>query len=405
MPGNDCWAFLFVINYKKITALLSRYLLGGVYGTKWKSGLLRLAQIPFTLDKSTKMCYTIQLFSKNIVGYINDPRSKSVIVDKEKVNAIRAAFKLYAKGRSRLEDMVNFFAQHGITTRNGQRVHRDRVAFILSNPFYYGHFKYGQEIYEGKHKPIISKKLFDDVQAVLTGRSRPRHNHRNNPKAFCGLLRCGECHMMITAETQKGHTYYRCNKKSKGQKCTQPYVREEEIDQQLSEMIQKVSLPEAWAGEMLKMWEQDKKDAAQSSVAFVRKCKEKLQAISSRLNKLLSGYLDQDIEQEVYRSEKAKLMSEKKTLEEEIIKIGQKQYDRLEPLKEWIILAKDAAKIATSPDRNAKKALVQKIFGSNLFLQTKKAHGIAKKPWTFLAENGACWNFVPLWGFEPQFSP
>lgn len=73
----------------------------------------------------------------------------------------------------------------------------------------------------------------------------------------------------------------------------------------------------------------------------------------------------------------------------------------LEPLKEWIILAKDAAKIATSPDRNAKKALVQKIFGSNLFLETKKAHGIAKKPWTFLAENGACWNLVAPTGIEP----
>jgi hypothetical protein len=35
-----------------------------------------------------------------------------------------------------------------------------------------------------------------------------------------------------------------------------------------------------------------------------------------KLQRLLDGYLDQDIEQEIYRTEKAKLLSEKKSLEE-----------------------------------------------------------------------------------------
>lgn len=37
-----------------------------------------------------------------------------------------------------------------------------------------------------------------------------------------------------------------------------------------------------------------------------------------KLERLLEGYLEQDIEKEVYRSKKAKLLSEKKSLEEEI---------------------------------------------------------------------------------------
>ena len=63
------------------------------------------------------------------------------------------------------------------------------------------------------------------------------------PKAFCGLLRCGECGMGITAEEQKGHTYYRCTKKSVAG-CSQPFVREEVLDTDLSEILTHYAMPE-----------------------------------------------------------------------------------------------------------------------------------------------------------------
>ncbi len=48
--------------------------------------------------------------------------------------------------------------------------HKTRASFILSNPFYIGLFKYGGELHEGKHEPIISKKLFDEAQEMLKQR-------------------------------------------------------------------------------------------------------------------------------------------------------------------------------------------------------------------------------------------
>jgi hypothetical protein len=44
--------------------------------------------------------------------------------------------------------------------------------------------------------------------------------------------------------------------------------------------------------------------------------------------------LEQDIEREVYSEQKAVLLSEKKTLEEQMARIEQKQNDWLEPMKE-----------------------------------------------------------------------
>jgi len=93
------------------------------------------------------------------VGYINDTRTKTVAVDRKKSVVIRKAFELYAQNNSRLEDISNFLAQQGITTSGGKKLHRDRISFILSNPFYYGHFRYAGEVHEGRHQPVISKKI------------------------------------------------------------------------------------------------------------------------------------------------------------------------------------------------------------------------------------------------------
>ena len=55
--------------------------------------------------------------------------------------------------------------------------------------------------------------------------------------------------MGITAETQKGHVYYRCTRKNKTMKCIEPFVREEELDSQLSDLLSDYSMPNSWADE------------------------------------------------------------------------------------------------------------------------------------------------------------
>src|SRR3989338_11407184 len=191
------------------------------------------------------------------VGYLNDVRSKIIIVDKRRAPIIKELFEKFATGKYLLKDMSDFLAENGIKSKNDV-ILRDRVPKILSNPFYYGHFRYSGEIHEGIHKPLISKKLFDLVQEVLKMKS---HIHfwdgDKVSKPFCGLFHCGECGMMITGESKtkyyKGtdrfvtYIYYRCTKKSKLKSCNQPFIKQEELDSQLSEMIQTVSLRPDWA--------------------------------------------------------------------------------------------------------------------------------------------------------------
>ena len=337
------------------------------------------------------------------LGYLNDSRTKTIVIDKRRAPAIVELFTLFSTGKYTLKNMTTFLAQHGITTSGGKLL-KDKISWILSNPFYYGHFRYAGEIHEGTHEPLIAKKLFDAVQGVLHRRTKPWSKERV-PKAFTGLLKCGACGMMITAEVQKGHTYYRCTKKNKSLKCFQPYTREEDIDRQLSSLLQTVSLPHAWAEKMLKKLTVEEADSAHTFLAFVIEKQVLKRAIDTKLQRLLDSYLEQDIDRDEYRERKAQLMGEKKTIEESIARLQQTHNAWLEPMRSWVNDASEVPSVASGTDLFAKKALTLKIYGSTLPLTEKIARGDAREPWAALRAAPTSRNWERMKGIEPSSQP
>ena len=314
------------------------------------------------------------------LGYINDPRTKKVILDRKQGRALKEAFELYAQNRFRLEDIALFLFESGIKTtkikrndsKGGRPLQRDYIAYILSNPFYCGLFRYSGELHEGNHEPIITKQLFDKVQEVLSGRGKP-HRKASDPKPLCGLIKCGECGRMITAETQKGHVYYRCTKKDR--KCSQPFIRQEALDIELSSILKKYIMPKDWAEELLKMAERDSTESGNSVATVVQSLRFRITEIDGKLQRLKEMYLDQDIEREDFRNDKNNLVSEKKSLEEQIERLEHNHNSWLEPYKEWLKDAENLGAITQGAELHPKKSAAQKIFGSNLFLNSQKLYG------------------------------
>ena len=330
------------------------------------------------------------------VGYINDPRTKTVVIDKKVGPIIRRVFEFYAEGNQTLKNVGEYLEHNHLLTKGGKRIHISRATFILSNPFYYGNFRYSGEVFEGKHEPIVSKKLFDKVQEVMKERGRPNAKHKSNPQVYCGLLYCATCGMMITGEyrtkTQKNgtkhfYTYYHCTKKSKVMKCSEPHIRLESLDAQISSLLQKVSMPQDWAEYLNERLEKDKKESAQSVSVFVSENEKKVKDITVKLQRLLDGYLEQDIDKETYRVEKLKLLSEKKSLEEEISCSLHDQKHWLEPMEKWIKDAGNMEKIALDGNLFAKKVAAKKIFGSNLLLGEKTVRASAPNSFAKSGEN------------------
>ena len=337
------------------------------------------------------------------IGYLNDYRTKKIIVDRERAPIITEAFELYATGTETLDTLRAFFAQRGLRSKNGYAFIRAYVSNMLSNPFYYGHFRYAGEIHEGTHEAIIPKALYDKVEAILNRRWRCSPSEKNTPpKAYLGLLLCAECGRAITAEIQKGHVYYRCTKKNTAQRCSQPYVREEALDTQIATLLTPFTLPADWAEEMLKRVKEEKKQFAQSNAVVAEQKRAEIEKLNLRLQRLLDSFLDGVIDRDDYTAEKTKVMSRKKSLQEQCSALLTNRNAWLEPFQNWILTAKNAGETIVSGSPQEKKVLAQKVFGSNLVLDCKKARGSCVKPWSDIVETSQTGGVVGWRGLEPR---
>src|SRR3989344_4552284 len=96
-------------------------------------------------------------------------------------------------------------------------------------------------------------------------------------------------------------------------------------------------------------------------------------------------YVAQDIEREDYLKRRRSLMSDKKSVEEQIARLEHAPAAWIEPTRDWIKDASILEETAKTDDLPSKKLSLQKIFGSNLTLKKRGAFGIAQNHWLSLA--------------------
>jgi len=318
------------------------------------------------------------------LGYLNDLRTHTMIKDPGRFCFVKKIFDLYSAENYSLKDLRNKIFDIGLLTRKEKMLSVSMVQNILQNPFYYGVFKYNGELYQGKHEPMITKKLFEKCQSVLSDRSRPQK--RNIKKfAFRGLLFCGECGCAITSETQKGHNYYRCTKK-RG-KCSQPYIREEILAEQINEQIQKVSLPPSWADKMIAELNKDKEQETKDGIVFAQNLKSQIKKLEDKLDILLDTHLDGTITKDEYTAKKQKILNQKIEISEKLKDFEQNGNHWLEPAKKFILASKQAEMIALRENLFDKKDFLKKI-GSNRILRERKLFFEPRKAWQILSKSG-----------------
>lgn len=123
----------------------------------------------------------------------------------------------------------------------------------LQNTFYYGTFEFPKgsgNWYQGKHEPLITKELFDQVQSQLRREVVVRESREF---AFTRLMTCGQCGSGISAEekykqrksgTTARYVYYGCNR-SKDHYCKgNKYLREEDLIERLIKIFDKIDFNE-----------------------------------------------------------------------------------------------------------------------------------------------------------------
>ncbi len=141
----------------------------------------------------------------------------------------------------------------GFKTQYDKKLSLANVYLILRNTFYYGEFEYpvgSGNWYPGKHEPIITKELFDRVQATIQDQFIPKTDTKEF--AFTRLIKCGYCESGITADEKfkklkdgsvNRHVYYMCTR-AKDTDCKNRPINEEDIIEELSGLLDTIDLDE-----------------------------------------------------------------------------------------------------------------------------------------------------------------
>ena len=231
-----------------------------------------------------------ELSAKAPLGYLNEPRLRTIVPDPVKFPKVKEALEAYATGDYTLTAFARKMFSLGLVGRSGEMVHLSSIVRMLTNPFYYGHFQYRGEVHQGSHEPMIAKKLFDQIQQALRDNGKPRKKRGDKGFVFKGLAKCGECGYAITAERKIKKSglvfvYYRCTKKSKTMVCSQSrFLRDGELASQVREHVKKVSLPDEWREKFLERLESESIESRHSSDLFAKELREKLVVIPSPAN-------------------------------------------------------------------------------------------------------------------------
>ena len=332
-----------------------------------------------------------QWLSKAPFGYVNNPRLRNIEPHPVLSKIVIRAYEEYAKGVHTLTSLGRFLADLGVMSSNQTPLAKWSIKRILTNRAYLGFVKHGKEWFDGTFEPIVSPALFEAVQKILKIKERPRQRKVKHDFPLTGLFRCGECDSMFSAQWAIGksgnrYRYYRCSKK-RG-RCGQPYIQEKELATQIRARLQSISLCDAYTDWMLAKvdeWQANEKSVSHSEV---HQLSEAIKTSEARLEKLVSVYLDGDIEKVVYLKKKDELMRASLVNKEKLKAVERGRNNWVEPLRNWILDTKQANFLSLSDNLYEIKAFVQKI-GTNPIIRDRTARFSPPAPSQFVSARRA----------------
>ncbi|TSC81793.1 MAG: Recombinase [Parcubacteria group bacterium Gr01-1014_20] len=190
------------------------------------------------------------------LGYLNQKmmdKKCQLIVDTARAPIVKQMFEKMAHEKWSGRKIYNWLRfELNFHTRGNKPLTLSGTYRMLTMPFYYGMFEYPRKSgnwYQGKHKPLITEELFQQVQAQL---KRDQIVRETKEFSFTKLFTCGLCGSGVSAEEKfkplkdggtNRYVYYGCTR-ARDRNCKNKYIREEELIEQIIKILDKVNINE-----------------------------------------------------------------------------------------------------------------------------------------------------------------
>lgn len=321
------------------------------------------------------------------LGYLNDKVTKTIVKDPVHFPLVRKMFELMLTGAYSPKTIALLARDEwGFRTPKRKRIGGVPLALssiykILSNPFYAGVIVWNGQLFPGKHEPIVSMHEFEIARALLgrPGRSKPQ-KHRF---PFTGMIRCGVCGLMVTAERKtkrsgRRYIYYHCTKRRLGPRCEQASVEGKSLEDQIVEFLGRITLRRdlcAWFAENLSGRNgkrQSERDATQRSI------EKALVDVDSQMNELTGLRLRSLLTDGEFLSRRQELQRETLTLQDRLAYVVARP-DTFEPELDAVLFSNRAVDWFRDGDLSTRRLILETV-GSNPKLTDKILNIEAAKP-------------------------
>ncbi len=132
-------------------------------------------------------------------------------IDNVEAEIIKKIYNLYSKGHG-YNSICNQLRNSSIVGKKGGSFTPSKINKMLTNPTYKGFISYNDNLYKGKHKPIIEPSTYDKVQSIIEHKkSMAGYSYtKNDSLMYSGLLQCGLCGSKVFIRRLKNSEYYTC---------------------------------------------------------------------------------------------------------------------------------------------------------------------------------------------------
>lgn len=258
-------------------------------------------------------------------GYMNDPYaekgSKTIKSDPERFPIIKEAWSMLLTGNhapAQILKIINGDLGYRSPKKKrigGKPMLQSQIYTMFRDPFYYGPFEFpvgSGNWCDGQHEKMITEEEFWKAQEILGLKGRPQpHTYKF---AFTGMIHCGACGAMITAEHKRKrqkngnehhYIYYHCTKR-KDPNCTQGVIEEEKLKDQIIQKLDELEIPEEFHGYAMRWMEKEnKKDAQNTGTLF-----SKIQKEYSECEITIDGLIDMRARKELGEEDYKRRLSE-----------------------------------------------------------------------------------------------
>ncbi|MEV6504275.1 recombinase family protein [Streptomyces prunicolor] len=258
------------------------------------------------------------------VGYLNDVAMHTVIDDPERFILVRRMWDHLLTGLytpPRIAQMAE--TEWGLTTPKRKRVGgtplaRASIYRIFRDPFYAGLVRWDGEIYQGKHRAMVTLEEFRRAQSILDGGKNRSGKLTKHDFPYRGLITCGECSAQYTAETQKGNVYYHCTHRKTNVDCFQrKNIREESIQAQIGDVMAKHSIHPKFRTWALKYLGERNPVIAEEAEQIRLTRASRVQQLRDQFDRLLDLKLQELVDDDVFKAKQDSMKSEINYLEQQ----------------------------------------------------------------------------------------